>query len=79
MELKRWFNYIESFSPKILYKPGTINVVADALSRIEINNITEEEEDVESTDYGTQHSAESSFSNIMAKQKNPLINLNNNF
>jgi len=32
--------FIESFTPKTIYKPRTTNVVADALSRIQINNIT---------------------------------------
>jgi len=71
VELKRWFNYTESFSPIIIYKPGTTTVVADALSRIEINHITEDEND-ESSDSGTQHSAESSLDNIFLETKKPL-------
>jgi len=41
IELKRWYSFIESYSPKIIYKPGATNVVADALSRIQINSLTE--------------------------------------
>ncbi len=40
VEMKRWHSFIESYTPKIIYKPGTTNVVADALSPIKINNIT---------------------------------------
>ncbi len=36
----KWYSFIESFTQKIIYKPGTTNVVADALSPIKINNIT---------------------------------------
>jgi len=28
--MKRWYSFIESFTPKIIYKPGATNVVADA-------------------------------------------------
>jgi len=54
--MKRWYSFIESYSPKIIYKPGATNVVADALSRIQINNLTESNESV--SDQNTQHSAE---------------------
>ncbi len=53
--------FIESFTPKITYKPGTTNVVADALSRIKIINITNNDIEQSSSDQNTQHSAESSF------------------
>jgi len=39
--MKRWYSFIERFTAKIIYKPGTTNVVADALSQIQINNITD--------------------------------------
>jgi len=39
--MKRWYSVIESYSPKIIYKPGSTNVVADALSRIQINNLND--------------------------------------
>jgi len=32
IEMKRWYSFIESYSPKIIYKPGSTSVVADALS-----------------------------------------------
>jgi len=28
IEMKRWYSFIESFTPKIIYNPGTTNVVA---------------------------------------------------
>lgn len=39
-KLKRWKNFIAEFGADIRYKPGLQNVVADALSRHQINNIT---------------------------------------
>lgn len=50
-KLKRWKNFIEEYGAKLVYKPGSQNVVADALSRQQINHTT----DVES-----QHSQGSS-------------------
>jgi len=41
IEMKRWYSFKESFTPKVIYKPGTTNVVAEALSRIQINNLTD--------------------------------------
>lgn len=35
-KLKRWKNLIEEFGAKLEYKPGSENVVADALSRVDI-------------------------------------------
>jgi len=35
--MKWWCSFIESFTPKIIYKPGITNVVADALYRIKLN------------------------------------------
>jgi len=68
--MKRWYSFIESYSPKIIYKPGSTNVVADALSRIQINNLTDSNESV--SDQNTQHSAESSFENVMQETRKPL-------
>lgn len=50
-KLKRWKNFIAEFGAEIKYKPGYQNVVADALSRHQINHT--------STD-STVHSMESS-------------------
>jgi len=50
--MKRWYSFIESYSPKIIYRPGATNVVADALSCIQINNLTESNESV--SDQNTQ-------------------------
>lgn len=52
-KLKRWRAFIEEFSPEIIYKPGKENVVADALSRQNLNHLP-------NSDIGTCHSAESS-------------------
>lgn len=41
-KLKRWKNFIEEFGAEIKYKPGFQNVVADALSRHQINNVTQD-------------------------------------
>jgi len=68
--MKRWYSFIESYSPKIIYKPGSTNVVADALSRIQINNLTDSNESV--SDQNTQHSAESSFENVIQETRKPL-------
>lgn len=38
-KLKRWKNFIAEFGAEIKYKPGYQNIVADALSRHQINNI----------------------------------------
>jgi len=50
--------------------PGPTNVAADALSRIQINNLTESNESV--SDQNTQHSAESSFENVIQEPPKPL-------
>jgi len=63
--MKRWYSFIESYSPKIIYKPGATNVVADALLRIQINNLSKSNESV--SDQNTQYSAESNFE----KPENP--------
>jgi len=70
IEMKIWYSFIESYSPKIIYKPGSSNVVADALSRIQINNLTDSNETV--ADQNTQHSAESSFQNVTQETRKPL-------
>jgi len=38
IEMKGWYSFIESYSPQIIYRPGATDVVADALSRIQISN-----------------------------------------
>jgi len=68
--MKRWYTFIESYSPKIIFKPGSTNVVADALSRSQINNLTDSNETV--SDQNTQHSAESSFENVIQETRKPL-------
>jgi len=68
--MKRWYSFNESYSPEIIYKPGSTNVVADALSRIQINNLTDSNETL--SDKNTQHSAESSFENVIQETRKPL-------
>jgi len=46
VEIKTWYSFIERFTRKVIYKPGTTNVVADALSRIQKNNITNSDIDI---------------------------------
>lgn len=70
-KLKRWNAFFEEYSPKILYKPGKTNVVADALSRLQMNNITYQNHS-SSFDSGTVHSAESSYEEIIAETNKPL-------
>lgn len=66
-KIKRWMSFVEEYSPKFVYKPGTTNVVADALSRQILNNITDNES-LEST----QHSAESSETIDIPETAKPL-------
>jgi len=70
IEMKKLYSFIECFSPKIIYKPRSTNVVADALPRIQINNLTDSNETV--SDQNTQHSAESSFENVIQETRKPL-------
>jgi len=58
-----------NINPKVIYKPGTTNVVADALSRIQINTLIDTNESV--SDQNTQHSAESSFENVIQETQKP--------
>jgi len=74
IEMKRSYSFIESFTPKVINKPGTTNVVADALSRIEINNLIDSNEQV--SYQNTQHSAESSFENVIQETRKPLNQCN---
>ncbi|XP_054745735.1 basic-leucine zipper transcription factor A-like [Anastrepha obliqua] len=82
IKIKRWRSFIEEFSPKIIYKPGATNVVADALSRQMLNNLTNSKEHSESSDSlaDTQHSAESKTFNdarILVHDNRRIINKTN--
>lgn len=61
-KLKRWKGIIEDFGAKLVYKPGNLNLVADALSRQRINTSTIE----------TAHSAESSSNDIIKTVNQPF-------
>lgn len=60
-KLMNWRNFIEEHDYEITYKPGKSNVVADALSRVQINSLTP-----------TQHSAEDDDSNYIISTEAPL-------
>lgn len=66
-KIKRWRSFIEEFSPKMIYKPGTANVVADAFSRQWVNNLTDNDSMTE-----TQHSVESSDNFTILETRKPL-------
>lgn len=60
-KLMNWRNFIEEHDYEIIYRPGKSNVVADALSRIQINSLTP-----------TQHSAEDDDSHYIISTEVPL-------
>lgn len=60
-KLKRWKSYLEEHNYKVIYKPGKSNVVADALSRLQVNSLTP-----------TQHSGEDDDSNYIISTEAPL-------
>lgn len=60
-KLKRWKAFIEEHDHEICYKPGKANIVADALSRIQINSLT-----------ATQHSAEEDDSSFIPSTEAPI-------
>jgi len=68
--MKRWYSFIESYSLKIIHKLGAKNVVADALLSIQVNHLTESIESV--SGQNTQHSAKSSFANVIQKILKPI-------
>lgn len=60
-KLKNWKSYLEEHDYEIVYKPGRSNVVADALSRIQINSLTP-----------TQHSGDDDDTNYILSTEAPL-------
>lgn len=60
-KLKRWKSFLEEHDYEMFYKPGKSNVVADALSRIQINSLTP-----------TQHSAEDDDSSYIPSTEAPI-------
>lgn len=76
-KLKRWKCLIEEFGAKIEYKPGSENIIADALSRAgyPMDKINK------SSLQSTEHSIESSpvDTNKLLKTHKPVNNYRNNF
>ena len=74
IRMKRLGSFIEDLSINIIYKPGTTNVVADALSRQVWNNLPSSDESRDSSDslIETQLSAESSDQYKIHETKKPL-------
>lgn len=60
-KLKRWKAYIEEHDYEMHYKPGKANVVADALSRIQINSLTP-----------TRHSADNDDNCYIPSTESPI-------
>lgn len=72
-KLKRWKNIIEEFGAKLEYKPGHENVVADALSRVNI----ETEKINSSILLSSEHSMQSSPIDIIPRTHKPVNNFRN--
>lgn len=72
-KMKRWGAFIEEFAPKFFYKPGKENVVADALSRQYIKQLSENDDD----DH-TIHS-EISSTNVIKSIKFPVNQFKNQY
>lgn len=60
-KLKRWKAFLEEHDYEMHYKPGKSNVVADALSRIQINSLTP-----------TQHSGQDDDSSFIPSTEAPI-------
>lgn len=72
-KLKRWKNLIEEFGAKLEYKPGNQNVVADALSRIDIPT----DQINTFSPQSSQHSVQSSPIEPIPKTHKPVNNFRN--
>lgn len=66
-KIKRWKAFVDEHNAKIFYKPGKENVVADALSRQQLNNLSQDNE----SNQGTVHS-EQSLTYTIASTDNPV-------
>lgn len=72
-KLKRWKNLIEEFGAKLEYKPGNQNIVADALSRI---NVQMEKINTSSLE-SSEHSTPSSPSEQITRTSKPVNHFRN--
>ena len=66
-KIKRWKAFIDEHNANVIYKPGKENVVADALSRQEINNLSVQTE----SNVATVHS-EQSLTYAINSTENPV-------
>lgn len=69
LKLKRWKAFIEEFSPKLIYKPGKENIVADALSR-HCNSLTNK--NMELSDKNIQAISTAATRHSQEESSNPL-------
>ena len=53
----RWWLIIEKFSPELIYLKGETNIVADALSKLEMNTSKVQNEDMQNMHYLAKHFA----------------------
>ena len=55
--IMRWWLIIEAFSPELIYLKGETNIVADALSRLEMNMSEVQTKDMHNMHYLAKHFA----------------------
>lgn len=70
-KLKRWKSYIEEHDHEIFYKKGTSNTVADALSRIKIQNINKSYPQLNSLT-PTLHSSDNDDNSYIPSTESPI-------
>lgn len=63
IDMKSWYSFIQSFTPKIQYQP--------------VNNLSDADISEDSSDENSIHSAESSFENVIEETNKPLNQFKN--